>query len=614
MPFAIGRAIQDGIVEGDNSALAALGARPPRPRRDPGRRRRDAAPERRLQLAPGNLPPLAARRAPRRPQPAPRSAGGSRRARSSPPSRTTRCGPAARTTSPRGSSGAIVSYVVVAVILLSSSVVLGLLVLLGVPVLVLLLGTVIRPLQARQRDQRHEVGRLTALGADTAAGLRVLRGIGGEQAFFDRYRESSQQVRIAGVRVALPQSTLDAAQVFLPGVFVVLVTWIGARFALSGRIERRRARGLLRLRRVPRHPAAHRRRGGGQGDARARRRAANAGRARRRAHGRQTRRRPSPSRRPASALADARLRARRRARAAHVRRLGEPARVSGARGPARPLRRRPPASRSAASPPRPAARRRAPAHRRRRGRTRCCSPARSGRCSTRGERADRRRRSSPRCRSPSAEDVLEALPRRARRARRRARRARSPAASASGSRSSARLLADAGDPHPRRADERGRRAHRGADRGAAARRRAPARTTVVVTASPLVLDRADAVAFLEDGRVNADRRAPRAPAREPGLPAHRHPWRGGGRGVIERLPVAGAARTLRSMRGCSRAATARALAVDGRPARAPPPSAGLAAPLLLGELVQSVTDGTTTRVRRPDRARPRRVPARPDRR
>jgi ABC-type multidrug transport system fused ATPase/permease subunit len=43
-------------------------------------------------------------------------------------------------------------------------------------------------------------------------------------------------VRLAGVRVALPQSTLDAAQVFVPGVFVVLVTWLGARFALSGKI------------------------------------------------------------------------------------------------------------------------------------------------------------------------------------------------------------------------------------------------------------------------------------------------------------------------------------------------------------------------------------------
>ena len=133
-------------------------------------------------------------------------------------------------------SGAIVSYIVVAFILLSSSVVLGLVVLLGVPVLVLGMGAIVKPLQARQAEQREEVGKLTALGADTAAGLRVLRGIGGERAFFHRYRDRSQEVRVAGVRVALPQSTLDAAQVFVPGVFIVLVTWLGARFALSGEI------------------------------------------------------------------------------------------------------------------------------------------------------------------------------------------------------------------------------------------------------------------------------------------------------------------------------------------------------------------------------------------
>ena len=134
-------------------------------------------------------------------------------------------------------AGAIVSYVVVAAILLSTSVTLGLIVLVGVPVLVVTLGAVIRPLQARQREQREEVGKLTALGADTAAGLRVLRGIGGEQAFLDRYRMRSQSVRVAGVRVATPQSTLDAAQVLLPGIFVVVVTWIAARFVLSGTID-----------------------------------------------------------------------------------------------------------------------------------------------------------------------------------------------------------------------------------------------------------------------------------------------------------------------------------------------------------------------------------------
>ncbi len=73
-------------------------------------------------------------------------------------------------------AGAVAAYVVVAALLVSSSVVLGLIVLLGVPVLVLTLSFVIRPLQARQREQREEVGQLTALGADTVAGLRVSAG------------------------------------------------------------------------------------------------------------------------------------------------------------------------------------------------------------------------------------------------------------------------------------------------------------------------------------------------------------------------------------------------------------------------------------------------------
>jgi ABC-type multidrug transport system fused ATPase/permease subunit len=133
-------------------------------------------------------------------------------------------------------AGGIVSYVVVAVILIAASPKLGLLVLLGVPLLTLSLTVVINPLQRRQRAQREEVGRLTALGADTAAGLRVLRGVGGEQVFFDRYQRQSESVRVAGVRVAGPQSTLDAAQVLLPGLFVVLVTWAGAHLAASGDI------------------------------------------------------------------------------------------------------------------------------------------------------------------------------------------------------------------------------------------------------------------------------------------------------------------------------------------------------------------------------------------
>ena len=133
-------------------------------------------------------------------------------------------------------AGAVVSYVVVALILLQASAPLGLVVLVGVPVLVGCLTFIVRPLQARQLAQREEAGRLIGLGADTVAGLRVLRGIGGEHTFLDRYAAQSQAVRTVGNRVAGYQAALDAAQVLLPGAFVLVVVWLGARFAVEGLI------------------------------------------------------------------------------------------------------------------------------------------------------------------------------------------------------------------------------------------------------------------------------------------------------------------------------------------------------------------------------------------
>ncbi|MBB2985595.1 ABC transporter transmembrane domain-containing protein [Terracoccus luteus] len=133
-------------------------------------------------------------------------------------------------------AGAVVSYVVVALVLLQASTPLGLVVLIGVPVLVGALAFVVRPLQRRQLRQREEAGTLIGLGADTVAGLRVLRGIGGEHTFLQRYRAQSQAVRVVGNRVAGYQAALDAAQVLLPGVFVLIVVWLGARFAVDGQI------------------------------------------------------------------------------------------------------------------------------------------------------------------------------------------------------------------------------------------------------------------------------------------------------------------------------------------------------------------------------------------
>ena len=134
-------------------------------------------------------------------------------------------------------AGAVVSFLLVAAILLQTSNTLGLVVLVGVPGLMLVVGPLLAPLQRRSARQRELMGDLSNTANDIVGGLRVLRGIGGEQVFHDRYRRESQTTRRAGVEVAKLQSVLDALQVFLPGVFVVVVVWIGARYAVSGRIS-----------------------------------------------------------------------------------------------------------------------------------------------------------------------------------------------------------------------------------------------------------------------------------------------------------------------------------------------------------------------------------------
>lgn len=133
-------------------------------------------------------------------------------------------------------AGAIISLVVVAVILLSTSVPLGLVVLLGVPLLLLLVAPVLKPLHARQSTQREQVGELATVASDIVTGLRVLRGIGGEDVFGGRYRRDSTRVRDAGIRVARVRSLLEASNVLLPGIFVLVVVWLGATFAVRGRI------------------------------------------------------------------------------------------------------------------------------------------------------------------------------------------------------------------------------------------------------------------------------------------------------------------------------------------------------------------------------------------
>ena len=134
-------------------------------------------------------------------------------------------------------TGSLVAFAVVSVILLTTSTMLGLVVLIGMPLLMVAGAPLLRPLQRRSGRLRRLTADLSTRASDIVAGLRVLRGVGGEPLFSARYHAESQQVRRAGVRVAQVQSVTDALQVLVPGIFVVIVVWVSARQAVSGRLS-----------------------------------------------------------------------------------------------------------------------------------------------------------------------------------------------------------------------------------------------------------------------------------------------------------------------------------------------------------------------------------------
>ncbi|MDW4906504.1 ABC transporter ATP-binding protein [Streptomyces sp. ADMS] len=113
---------------------------------------------------------------------------------------------------------------------------LGIIVAVGVPLLAIAVLPLLPRATRRADFQREKAGRATELASDTVAGLRVLRGIGGEELFLDRYRTASQEVRHAAVRSARMWALISAIQVLLPGLLMIVVVWHGVHLARQGRI------------------------------------------------------------------------------------------------------------------------------------------------------------------------------------------------------------------------------------------------------------------------------------------------------------------------------------------------------------------------------------------
>jgi ABC-type multidrug transport system fused ATPase/permease subunit len=133
--------------------------------------------------------------------------------------------------------GEFVALVIVAVIVLRIDPELGVVILLVAPLLVLTSAPLLRPMGNAQTRERTRDSELTGRATDIVAGLRILRGIGGERTFGANYASQSQRVRHAGVRAGAWQALVESIGVLLSGLFVVALMWLGIARVRDGQLQ-----------------------------------------------------------------------------------------------------------------------------------------------------------------------------------------------------------------------------------------------------------------------------------------------------------------------------------------------------------------------------------------
>lgn len=134
-------------------------------------------------------------------------------------------------------AGSITAIVVCAGVLLTIDVPLGLVVLIGTPVILYLLHFGGPVITRRVADQQELAGKATAMSADLIAGLRPLRGIGAEDAAAERYRTVSQEALAATIRATRSQGVYIGVSTAMSSLLAVGVAVTAGWFALQGEIS-----------------------------------------------------------------------------------------------------------------------------------------------------------------------------------------------------------------------------------------------------------------------------------------------------------------------------------------------------------------------------------------
>jgi ABC-type bacteriocin/lantibiotic exporter with double-glycine peptidase domain len=109
-------------------------------------------------------------------------------------------------------------------------------VLAGVPVMAVVVGPMLTRVQSAAARYRRRQGELAAQLVDVVAGLRILNGLGGKPNHLARYADNSAGLRDLGYRVGRASSWVGALGDGLPGIFLAVVIWLAARQAAAGEL------------------------------------------------------------------------------------------------------------------------------------------------------------------------------------------------------------------------------------------------------------------------------------------------------------------------------------------------------------------------------------------
>lgn len=130
--------------------------------------------------------------------------------------------------------GAVVATAACGAVLLTIDLPLGLMVLVGVPVVVVALQFTAPLIVRRVEDQQAQTGQATALATDLISGLRPLQGIGAAGNAALRYRAASRRSLAAALRVNRIQSAHTGASAAVGALTAMLVAVAAAYFAIQG--------------------------------------------------------------------------------------------------------------------------------------------------------------------------------------------------------------------------------------------------------------------------------------------------------------------------------------------------------------------------------------------